>query len=87
MGNYVVRSQGRRSNYILKISRQSTFLFNVKQSVFYRNIWTEASCFASIFVCAEPEIRSNFAGVAQLVEQLICNHQVGGSNPFTGSSC
>ena len=26
------------------------------------------------------------AGVAQLVEQLICNHQVGGSNPFTGSS-
>ncbi len=25
------------------------------------------------------------AGVAQLVEQLICNHQVGGSNPFTGS--
>ncbi len=28
----------------------------------------------------------SFAGVAQLVEQLICNHQVGGSNPFTGSS-
>ena len=26
------------------------------------------------------------AGVAQLVEQLICNHQVGGSSPFTGSS-
>jgi hypothetical protein len=25
------------------------------------------------------------AGVAQLVEQLICNHQVGGSSPFTGS--
>ena len=28
---------------------------------------------------------SNKAGVAQLVEQLICNHQVGGSSPFTGS--
>ena len=28
----------------------------------------------------------SFAGVAQLVEQLICNHQVGGSNPFTGSN-
>jgi hypothetical protein len=27
-----------------------------------------------------------FAGVAQLVEQLICNHQVGGSSPFTGSN-
>src|SRR5688500_3603457 len=26
------------------------------------------------------------AGVAQLVEQLICNHQVGGSSPFTGSN-
>ncbi len=25
------------------------------------------------------------AGVAQLVEQLICNQQVGGSNPF--ASC
>ena len=28
----------------------------------------------------------NFAGVAQLVEQLICNHQVVGSSPITGSS-
>ena len=27
-----------------------------------------------------------FAGVAQLVEQLICNHQVVGSSPITGSS-
>ena len=27
------------------------------------------------------------AGVAQLVEQLICNQQVGGSNPFAGSIC
>ncbi len=25
------------------------------------------------------------AGVAQLVEQLICNQQVGGSNPFASS--
>ena len=28
---------------------------------------------------------SGTADVAQLVEQLICNHQVGGSNPFVGS--
>ncbi len=27
-----------------------------------------------------------FAGIAQLVEQLIRNEQVAGSNPFTGSS-
>ena len=26
------------------------------------------------------------AGVAQLVEHLICNQRVGGSSPFTGSS-
>ncbi len=30
--------------------------------------------------CAE-----NRAGVAQLVEHLICNQRVGGSSPFTGS--
>ena len=29
---------------------------------------------------------AEFAGVAQLVEQLICNQQVGGSNPSTSSS-
>ena len=27
----------------------------------------------------------NFAGVAQLVEQLICNQQVAGSNPVASS--
>ena len=27
------------------------------------------------------------AGVAQLVEQLICNQQVGGSSPFASSRC
>ncbi len=26
------------------------------------------------------------AGIAQLVEQLICNQQVGGSSPSTGSN-
>ena len=36
----------------------------------------------SSFAAAEPR---NQAGVAQLVEQLICNHQVGGSSPFAGS--
>jgi hypothetical protein len=28
---------------------------------------------------------SEFAGVAQLVEHLICNQRVGGSNPFASS--
>jgi hypothetical protein len=27
-----------------------------------------------------------YAGVAQLVEHLICNQRVGGSNPFASSS-
>ena len=30
--------------------------------------------------------KAKFAGVAQLVEQLICNQQVGGSNPSTSST-
>src|SRR4030095_8450616 len=37
----------------------------------------------SHFALARTHAR--LAGVAQLVEQLICNHQVGGSSPFTGS--
>ncbi len=37
--------------------------------------------------CATTRSRqtSQYAGVAQLVEQLICNQQVGGSSPFAGS--
>jgi hypothetical protein len=31
-------------------------------------------------------MRRIFAGIAQLVEQLICNQQVVGSNPTAGSS-
>ena len=31
-------------------------------------------------------VKAKFAGVAQLVEQLICNQQVGGSNPSTSST-
>ena len=34
---------------------------------------------------ASQEKLENHAGVAQLVEQLICNQQVGGSNPSTSS--
>ena len=30
-------------------------------------------------------IRKIYAGIAQLVEQLTCNEQIGGSNPSTGS--
>jgi hypothetical protein len=30
-------------------------------------------------------VRGIFAGIAQLVEQLICNQQVVGSNPTAGS--
>ena len=30
-------------------------------------------------------IKQFLAGVAQLVEQLTCNQQVGGSSPFAGS--
>ena len=32
------------------------------------------------------DARTYIAGVAQLVEQLICNQQVGGSNPSASTS-
>ena len=38
-----------------------------------------------LFLFAAPPRHQTQAGVAQLVERLICNHQVGGSSPFTGS--
>ena len=39
-----------------------------------------------IRVCVILVRRSKNAGVAQLVEQLICNQQVGGSSPSTSSN-
>jgi hypothetical protein len=38
------------------------------------------------FWAVSLERESPFAGVAQLVEHLICNQRVGGSNPFASSS-
>ncbi len=35
----------------------------------------------------EDHMHHTDAGVAQLVEQLICNQQVGGSSPSTSSRC
>ena len=40
------------------------------------------SSFALVAECVHAAV---LAGVAQLVEQLICNHQVVGSSPITGS--
>jgi hypothetical protein len=37
-------------------------------------------------LCKYASFRRIFAGIAQLVEQLICNQQVVGSNPTAGSS-
>src|SRR5690606_34438160 len=36
-------------------------------------------------ISVRPHGEPTQAGVAQLVEQLICNHQVVGSSPITGS--
>jgi hypothetical protein len=52
-------------------------------------VCTPRGRFASINACGSgpmPTARPHQAGVAQLVEQLICNHQVVGSSPITGSS-
>jgi hypothetical protein len=40
----------------------------------------------NLFTCRVwANVRGLFAGIAQLVEQLICNQQVVGSNPTAGS--
>ena len=36
--------------------------------------------------CGAPRTRGQYAGVAQLAEQLTCNQQVVGSIPITSSS-
>ena len=38
------------------------------------------------FVSASAAYNSGQAGIAQLVEQLICNHQVVGSTPTAGTT-
>ena len=50
-----------------------------------QQICADQGDFASIFVCGRSPIRPSKAGVAQLVEQLICNHQVVSSSLITGS--
>ena len=37
--------------------------------------------------CNSHHKKTKYAGVAQLVEQLICNQQVAGSSPITSSIC
>ena len=37
------------------------------------------------FESCHPDQHHNYAGIAQLVEQLICNQQVVGSSPITSS--
>ena len=46
-----------------------------------KNVLTNESLFARI----NSAVGNVLAGVAQPVEQLICNQQVGGSNPSTSS--
>jgi hypothetical protein len=45
----------------------------------------EKDVFNVLFQMEKPHYQRVLAGVAQLVEQLICNQLVGGSSPFSGS--
>jgi hypothetical protein len=56
---------------------------HVKQSLSGAAACTKCDVFV-VFSFAIADRGNPAAGVAQLVEQLICNHQVGGSSPFTG---
>ena len=44
------------------------------------------SQFSVTKLCAKWNEPTIYAGVAQLVEQMFCKHQVGGSNPSTSST-
>ena len=47
--------------------------------------WLLATRYLIHLPCGGAEKRAQSAGVAQLVEQLICNQQVVGSNPIASS--
>ncbi len=49
-------------------------------------VCAEHSCVRVFFGTPEPVSAVVWAGVAQLVEHLICNQRVGGSNPFASST-
>ena len=56
--------------------------------MFQRHLSVAILCFFGIMAELKPVTAVQFlfsAGVAQLVEQLICNHQVVGSTPITSS--
>src|SRR5438094_10660042 len=54
----------------------SSSTWNWPEAIFRRNLLDRQAC---------ATMRGSFAGIAQLVEQLICNQQVVGSNPTAGS--
>ena len=38
--------------------------------------WLTSLIWSQVSVGSNPTTQTNFAGIAQMVEQLICNHQV-----------
>ncbi len=70
-----------------QVRRSGIFVFKKRRLKFL--IFTIIPTFAfpkkTVYQCDAEFWDELLAGVAQLVEQLICNQQVGGSNPFSGS--
>ena len=65
--------------------------FSILQNAVTPTVWEHSSAGRASALQAgghrfEPYCSHHDAGVAQLVEQLICNQQVRGSNPFTSST-
>ena len=54
--------------------------------VFYAVLRAERECVRTDFGAPGFIFSVAWAGVAQLVEHLICNQRVGGSNPFASST-
>ena len=73
-----------------KICRAQSFLSEFCTLQIHIKTCPFISCVKNVLTNPESSVRINCAdgdaGVAQLVEQLICNQQVGGSNPSTSSN-
>ena len=70
---------------VVKVNN-AEFLLHLRGSSHRARILFCTRMAAGAFVCSKPERYGLFwAGVAQLVEHLICNQTVGGSSPFASS--
>lgn len=73
-------------NIVTVLLNKGQQIFLLLNKIFQQKFYFFACTKRDVFVIFWFAIASGscFAGVAQLIEQLICNHQVAGLSPITG---